>query len=609
MQKSALNTLSIAEQILVDLDTPLSLSIYILMQDGSDDSWDQIFNYEFCPTHYTEVMVDRARRDLCAISLLSKVPNFLERDLKGVALENFERGEAGCRLTNERIRANWHNPDLDLVASKLKTILGKAPSLEYCFSSSDFGPGSSAALSRRLASADYKACFETSITSDCARALSAQCSRWPIDLAERALQLIPGNLVATVIKNAKTDRTIAIEAGFNSRAQKGAGDSIRRKLLRFGVDLNDQTLNQRAAATALRFKRATLDLKNASGSIASFLVMRLLAEMPDWFDLLYSLRSHRYTTNTRAEVLNGTNCEWHEYESWSSMGNGYTFELETAIFTAVVLAAGVDSDQFFIYGDDIIVPQDKCRRVIELLEECGFTLNSSKSFTEGLFFESCGVYSFNGADITPVKIKDYVHDIPHALVLANKLRAYASLDQHDILDKRVLPAYRMCLGRLRDECFMSLYRRDCARAKRKNVPRKSRRALLKLAAEMLHSLRGPIGVEGCLHSHIDEARPHYSRKRGGLVFNVIAYSENERTTDVGSLLSRRESQIIGDPHGFSSQRKLSAKLFSTAKGFWVLPSSLRTPDSTGNVVKKLVSKDTKLCRTSIERWSDALNWK
>jgi len=90
-------------------------------------------------------------------------------------------------------------------------------------------------------------------------------------------------------------------------------------------------------------------------------------------------------------------------EKFSSMGNGYTFELETLLFAAISSTAlqmvggkGVLGDDLYVYGDDIIVPSEHSQSVIAALRFCGFTTNADKTFVAGPFRESCGGDFFCG---------------------------------------------------------------------------------------------------------------------------------------------------------------------------------------------------------------------
>lgn len=92
-------------------------------------------------------------------------------------------------------------------------------------------------------------------------------------------------------------------------------------------------------------------------------------------------------------------------EKISSMGNGFTFELETLIFWALATSVcdflGVDSTDVSVYGDDIIVPTETVSSLLETLEFLGFRMNQEKSFWSGKFRESCGKDYYFGIDVRP----------------------------------------------------------------------------------------------------------------------------------------------------------------------------------------------------------------
>jgi hypothetical protein len=94
----------------------------------------------------------------------------------------------------------------------------------------------------------------------------------------------------------------------------------------------------------------------------------------------------------------------HEFELWSSMGNGYTFELETLIFWALARAvcyfSGIKGE-ITVYGDDVILPSLAAKRYMRIARWFGFIPNEAKSFVEGYFRESCGKFYYRGRDISP----------------------------------------------------------------------------------------------------------------------------------------------------------------------------------------------------------------
>jgi hypothetical protein len=96
------------------------------------------------------------------------------------------------------------------------------------------------------------------------------------------------------------------------------------------------------------------------------------------------------------------------YEKISSMGNGYTFALESAIFTALVYAvvkAGGGqfvNTEFAVYGDDIILRKRYYFQLVEALRLSGFKVNLEKTFSHGPIRESCGTDWFHGKPLRPV---------------------------------------------------------------------------------------------------------------------------------------------------------------------------------------------------------------
>lgn len=212
------------------------------------------------------------------------------------------------------------------------------------------------------------------------------------------------NRVSFVPKDAKTFRSIAVEPSVNIMLQLGVHEYFRDILWsQASTDIGDQSINQILAYLGSRGSfggegLATLDLKSASDSICVELVRFLLPD--DWFTLLDALRCHYFT-------LDGV-----EYvsEKFSSMGNGFTFALETLIFKALcegalsVCGGGVSS----VYGDDIIISTRAALLLTEALNVCGLVVNNNKSFYFGPFRESCGTDWYEGVNVTPLYLRDRV---------------------------------------------------------------------------------------------------------------------------------------------------------------------------------------------------------
>lgn len=398
--------------------------------------------------------VDAFRSDYQATVLFSKLPSPVENPaLKAAAIEGFFEGEKRLEafnnlwLNESKVEAILSNQGVDLQELKriVKSILGRAPTLRTLAKRGSWSSGSSFLLRRGRSDEAAKCEFGVSCTLPLAKAINDVCLPEDLSLINWSSRwvLAPGNLLDTVPKDIAKDRSIAKEPEINMFFQKAIGDTIRRCLLHVGIDLNDQSNNQWCALNAMRLGLATLDLRNASNSICWGLVYCLLP--PDWRDLIFLTRSERGTWNTRQDVRAGV-AEWHEYQMISSMGNGFTFELESLIFFSICLACGVPDYKCYIYGDDIIIPQADCDKVIPVLETCGFEINIEKSFTQGTFFESCGVYSFEGVDVTPIKIKELLNGPKDYIVLANKIRWFSHICTQFIdCDRRYLPAWQACI--------------------------------------------------------------------------------------------------------------------------------------------------------------------
>jgi hypothetical protein len=200
------------------------------------------------------------------------------------------------------------------------------------------------------------------------------------------------NRVELVPKNWKTDRTIACEPEGNLPLQLAFDTYAKKRMKRFGLNLSDQSANQKLARHAsVHNDYVTVDFAAASDTI-SYNAVSLLFPV-DWFEFLDDVRTPSY----RGVFGDGV------YAKFSSMGNGSTFAIETLIFAAACHAVG--AEHFLVYGDDVIVHKDVYPAFLALTRFLGFTINSDKSFADGPFRESCGFDAYDGVDVTPSYIR------------------------------------------------------------------------------------------------------------------------------------------------------------------------------------------------------------
>jgi hypothetical protein len=278
-----------------------------------------------------------------------------------------------------------------------------------------FSGGASTSIKRGVGTVARKFQTGTNITSK-AIVPYMQMARMSTLLPHHLVE-VKGNVLFTVEKNSDIDRVACKEPELNMFCQKAVGDFFRNRLRRKGIDLNDQKVNQDLARQgSIDGTLATLDLSSASDSVTTQIVTELLPI--DWSLLLMDLRSP-------VTLVEGIP---HQNEMISSMGNGFTFELESLIFWALIRATtyslGVVGT-IGVYGDDLIVPSGAVSHLIDVLKFFGFTLNPDKSFWTGSFRESCGKHWYSGMDVTPFYVKAVPRTVPQWCNLLNSLRRWA----------------------------------------------------------------------------------------------------------------------------------------------------------------------------------------
>lgn len=240
-------------------------------------------------------------------------------------------------------------------------------------------------------------------------------------------QLVSGNSLFTVPKNSEISRTCCTEPLLNMMFQQAVGSFIENRLRQvFKIDLARQPdLNRRLCREGSRNDAyGTIDLSSASDSIATTLCE--WACPPTLMKWLRLFRCAATRLPDGSEVL---------LNMVSTMGNGFTFPLETAIFAsavrAVYIAKGVNpatmgpDQNYAVFGDDIVIRKDCYATCIRLLSRLGFKVNDGKSFNDGPFRESCGYDYYRGVNIRPVYIRSL--EKPHNVYSAfNRLSRWSA---------------------------------------------------------------------------------------------------------------------------------------------------------------------------------------
>lgn len=426
------------------VDTPIALSCYIMLKNHDIAG---LISHSVSPHDYEDP--HRFADDYACVSFLKKYEGFpksLRADTKLAAMKSTVASELACEKTNQKLRhsvPSRHTLDMLLYAQELiSDVLQDCPNLEKALGADgipSYGPGTSSSCKGRYTSVYNKLDSDLHVTckaSPLAKELLSLAPRLIPHYPDRfatdtdivgefcvpySLKIIPGNRFTTVPKNAKTDRPICVEPHLNMVLQRIYGKVISKRLKRFGIDTEMQHEVNRTLAErcSIDDQMVTIDLSAASDTISVELIRNLLPE--DWFNVLNNIRSH---------FTSYDDC-LRENAKFSSMGNGFTFELETLIFWALTCASlhynGLDrKNNVSVFGDDIIVATPAAETLVDLLTYCGFSLNREKTFLHGPFKESCGSDFWNGYNVRPYFLKKEVTDIRQLFGLANGIRHYAS---------------------------------------------------------------------------------------------------------------------------------------------------------------------------------------
>lgn len=423
------------------INSPKSLAAHILMRNHE---YAQLVSLTADPSDYLTAY--EYADDSLIVKSVSKYKHFRHKDLDPLATakETFHRCELACRETNKRFATLDLDPSLwdptmyeifHLARRKIRSVL-RTPDLNSISEKFAWGPGVTTSSSGSECSAYNKFGDRLDVTSNClviGRCCVNSIPSWvncqlqtdiypsvEVSLTYDAFNVVRGNEIVFVAKDAKTHRIIAKEPPVNSYIQKGIGSEMKRLFLRnAGVDLSDQTYNQRLALQGSLYDDiATIDLKDASAMQAFGLVKFMLFDT-GWWTLLDSARC-------KQGLMDGI---WYDYQMFSSMGNAFTFELESIIFWALAKATmevmRSESDICNVFGDDVIVPSDMYADVARVFSYAGFVVNEKKSFSSGPFRESCGKDYFNGIEVRPIFIKESIASIESIFKLANGIRRYS----------------------------------------------------------------------------------------------------------------------------------------------------------------------------------------
>lgn len=418
------------------------------------EDYAQLINLSVDPRDYRDAHVYMTDAQIVAtFRKLEGLPTGV--NLQAEAYNSFLKSEERCKQTNSRLARfiNWFErgfvgDDIDhklyvhllKIRTLIADVLGPLPQdlVPHLSGGSTFyDKGEEITIPHKMSS-------RPTVTP---QAWSVVQNLWQGTAWYRAHDLSPcfvnGNRFTTVPKDSRKDRGICVEPSLNVAYQLALGKHISDRLHRMtGIDI----IGRNGAVNAQRLHRAlsrrasmdgslaTIDLSNASDTVSLAVVKLLLPSR--WFDVFYALRSP-YTQVDK---------KWIKLHKFSSMGNGYTFELETLIFWA--LAKSVSAGFVSSYGDDIIIPTDDSRSLLALLDLLGFEVNKEKSFVcpHSRFRESCGGDYMDGKAVRPIFLKSIPSSPGEWMILANQVTLIGRHPGFD--DREISKAWEICVGNI-----------------------------------------------------------------------------------------------------------------------------------------------------------------
>jgi hypothetical protein len=328
------------------------------------------------------------------------------------ALEKFLKCNVHCRDYTVRCNSSWEEELYGTFKTELYNFFYPRgnpllESLDQIFDHGRNGPGAAIGSSH---GSNYSKLWASRLTTSSLllekhfRQRLRHYPRW--DAAENFRQstigdpyIVNSSRLSFVPKNDKISRTTCTEPVLNMYYQLGIGDLLRSRLAQvFGIVLETQPDVNRdlAKVGSIDGSISTIDLESASDTIS----LNLLKDCFPREQLAWFLACRSKFTLIRGEE--------HELHMVSSMGNGFTFQLQTAIFACAVRAVyrtmGIWK-RVSVFGDDIICVKQAYPRLVQFLTFLGFKVNAQKSFSEGPFRESCGHDCFKGRNVRGVYVK------------------------------------------------------------------------------------------------------------------------------------------------------------------------------------------------------------
>lgn len=212
--------------------------------------------------------------------------------------------------------------------------------------------------------------------------------------------------LAFVEKDSSGPRLIGLEPAEYMWCQQGIKSWLynhieKRSIAKGQINFTDQEVNRKL--TSLWSKYDTLDMSKASDRNSLSLVRFLFGKTKLW--------PYLEASRTPGVVL--PSGEILFYKKFAPMGSAVCFPVEAMVFYALAVSSLVKSGyplslalrNTFVYGDDLVVPHGYFATLTDDFESVGLKFSEGKCCVSGKFRESCGLDSFDGHDVTPVRLR------------------------------------------------------------------------------------------------------------------------------------------------------------------------------------------------------------
>lgn len=189
---------------------------------------------------------------------------------------------------------------------------------------------------------------------------------------------------------------------------------------------SQENSRKRALNASIDRKHCTIDLSSASDRISTRLV-EYIFQGSSILDGLHACRTRSLSQNLTER--HGSLCVLRKF---STMGSAVTFPIQSILFAILTVFSMAYSQgkkvsdltdntlkgmfrEITVFGDDIIAPREYLSAITEVFTSCGLKINSSKTFSDGYFRESCGMDAYKGYDVTPAYLLEPYGDSPTSM--------------------------------------------------------------------------------------------------------------------------------------------------------------------------------------------------